>query len=259
MSFRSAFLASSFLLAACGASAPGESQAQDSALTDAEFDKRLQEALMRNPEFILEAVEAYRQKMESEAGVATREAIANVFTELKSAQSGHAIGARAEDADVIVIEFFDYHCGFCKRAVDDVLSLASDNQSVRIVFQELPILREESRDAAIIALAAGQISNETYKSVHRQFMQTSGIIDEQRLNGIISKAGVSPGEINKAKKDNADTIEKRLNRSVEIARQIGITGTPAFIVSKADGSDFRLIEGYQPEVLSQAVETMLGS
>ncbi|MEM7671519.1 MAG: hypothetical protein AAF317_20755, partial [Pseudomonadota bacterium] len=144
LNLRPALIAGTLLLAACGASSSGSASAQnDEALTadQEEFDRQLREALMRNPQFILDALEAYRAELENNAAEARLETVNEVLPQLVSAESGHAIGASAEDAELVIIEFFDYHCGFCRQALDDVMTRAEDGKNVRVVFQELPILR----------------------------------------------------------------------------------------------------------------------
>ncbi|MEM9285363.1 MAG: DsbA family protein [Pseudomonadota bacterium] len=234
-------------LGGCSAAQDAES-AQTPALSDAEFDRMLREALMRQPEVIIEAIEAYRAQMEADAERASRDALAGLLPDLVGAKAGHAIGASTEDAEIIVVEFFDYHCGFCKRALDDVIALTSDDPTVRVVFQELPILREESREASLAALAAG-ISDgpDAYSAVHRELMQSEGTLDQDAIDAAIRRAGSSPRGVSQTIDQQSDDIEATLDRSIDMARQIGVGGTPYFVMINTKTDDIEILSGYTPE------------
>ncbi|MEO1656780.1 MAG: DsbA family protein [Pseudomonadota bacterium] len=226
-------------------------------ISDAEFDRMLRDALMRRPEVIIEAIEAYRAQMEADAEQASRQALAGLLPELIEAKAGHAIGASAEDAEIVVVEFFDYHCGFCKRALDDVIALTASDPTIRVVFQELPILREESRDAALAALAAGAADGpEAYSAVHRELMQAEGALDEDAINAAIKRAGSNPRTVTRTLDQQGDDIEARLDRSIEMARQIGISGTPYFVMVKPSTNDTEVLSGYLPQMFAETLAAL---
>ncbi|GGY41506.1 DsbA family protein [Parvularcula lutaonensis] len=258
MALRSALLFTAVLLSACGASAPSGAEAQTTQMSDEEFDRRLRESLMRNPEVILEAIEAYRASLEAEAALATRESVAGYLSELVRGEAGHAIGASADEADLVVVEFFDYHCGFCRSALGDVLALVEGDPGVRVVFQELPILREESRDAAEIALAAAKLDSDAYRKVHQALFQASGVLDDKAIDNAIKRAGLRPSTVRKIAKEQADAIDATVDRSMEIAQAIGVQGTPFFIVANPDTGTFDVLEGFRSEEFAALVESVRG-
>ncbi|MEM6913440.1 MAG: DsbA family protein [Pseudomonadota bacterium] len=246
-------------MAACaedGATVEGGSTAQPP-ITDEEFDRMLREALMRRPEVIIEAIETFRAQMEADAESASREVLAGLVPELVEARSGHAIGASADDAEIVVVEFFDYHCGFCKRALDDVIALVDDNPSVRVVFQELPILRDESRTAALSALAAGIDGGpQAYSAVHLELMRTEGTLDQKAVDAALRRAGASPRDVARVIDERSDTIEATLDRSIEMARNAGVSGTPYFVIINTNTDDIELLNGYTPDRFAAAFEAI---
>lgn len=258
MVLRRALLLSVLLISACGASTPSGAEAQDDPISEEDFDRMLRDALLRNPAVILEAIEAYRSGLEQEAALATRQAVSELMPELASGEAGHAIGASAEDAELIVIEFFDYHCGFCRNAVEDVLALVESDPAVRVVFQELPILRDESRSAAATAIAASGMPGADYGRVHSALMKTGGILDEEALERALKRAGLKPAAVVEARQANAEAIDATIDRSVEMARTIGINGTPFFIVANTKTGAIDLLEGYRPETFARLIADVRG-
>ncbi|NNU15034.1 thioredoxin domain-containing protein [Parvularcula sp. ZS-1/3] len=259
MTLRHALLSSVLLVAACGASAPTGAEAQSpSGMSDEEFDRRLREALMRNPELIIEAIEAYRTQLEEQAATASKESVVELLPNLVSAQSGHAIGASEEDASIIIVEFFDYHCGFCRTAMADVLALVEADPSVRVVFQELPILRDESRDAAAASVAAAKIDPDGYRKMHSALFQSSGVLDETAIERAAKRASLKPRALDKALEDHAEEIEATIDQSIDMARQIGIQGTPYFIVANPESGRFEILEGFRTEQFEAMVESVRG-
>lgn len=256
MALRPALLSSAILLAACGASAPSGAEAQSAGITDEEFDRRLREALIRNPEVIIEAIEAYQANLEVEAAAATRQAVAGLMPQLISADAGHAIGASADNAELVLVEFFDYHCGYCRRAMDDVLALTAGDSSVRVVFQELPILREESRKAAEIAVAAARVDPEGYRKAHAALMEAGGLLDEAAIEKAIERAGLKPKEVAEAREAYSDAIEGTIERSIGMAQEIGIQGTPFFVAANLKTGSIEILEGYRPEDFSALLKSV---
>ena len=254
MNFKTALL-SAAAIAAAGALgysvlSTGTAQ-QDIAGRDREaIEKIIREYLVENPQVVIDALDRYN---ELEALRAEAEAMAGLDTHLSALMSdedGYADGAPVDDAKVYVIELFDYHCGFCKQATDYVYDLLDQQDDVRVIFRELPILREESDYAAMAALAARD--QDKYRDLHFAMMNASGILTEQRIAKIAADLGMDVGAM-EAAIETAD-YDAMLARTRDIAIDIGVTGTPAFIVASADGGYSRMISGWQPETLSQSIE-----
>ncbi|MCQ8185098.1 DsbA family protein [Parvularcula maris] len=243
-------LASAGMLLSCS-EAPGDTAEAPAPVTDEAFEAQLVRVLDERPEIILEALENFQRRSEQQL-------IADVLPTLASAQAGHAIGASEEDASLILIEFFDYHCGFCQRAMDDVLALVEADPGVRVVFQELPILREESRQAARIAIAAAGLEGADYQTVHRALLETPGVLDEAAIERALRRAGVDAEAVTAALADNGEDIDRVLNQSVQIAQQLRIQGTPYFIAANPANGRYDVLEGYRPTDFEAFIEGARG-
>ena len=127
-----------------------------------------------------------------------------------NADSGFVAGKNIDAAKVAVIEMFDYHCGYCKRAAGQVKELTRNDPDVKVIFRELPILREESDIGAEFALAA----REQGKFLDFHFAIRSNHV---------------------------------------IAAEMGIEGTPAFIVATLDGNYIDFINGYSEAALKEKI------
>lgn len=259
--FRSALFAGTAFLAACGASSPadaGAASATAQKMSDEEFDRRLREALVRNPQMIIEALEVYREELEAQAAAATEDAVRAALPDLVKASSGVGFGADAENAELVIIEFFDYHCGFCRRALDEVLGILEDKASVRVVFQELPVLREESRTAALTALAAAQLGDDAYRKAHLAMMRHGGLLSGEAIDRVLKEAGLNVMKLDRIMETDRAIINDRLEDSIDHGRRLGVNGTPFFIIYNVKTQDLRLLEGYQPGYVDEAVADVLG-
>lgn len=206
--------------------------------------------LLDNPEILVEAINVYRTRQENaEAAQAKAGAVANLAT-LLDGENGYLAGADRSKAKVAVIELFDYHCGHCKRASGLVLELASNDDEVMVVFREFPILRPESELAAEAALAAR--SQGQYLDFHFAMMTANGVLTKAR---ILSIAKAHKLDVKKLEADmRAPEISNAILDTVRIAREMGASGTPTFIIASLDGDYIDVISGYSEEVVRRSVE-----
>ena len=200
-------------------------EASFSAAQKEELGTIIKEYLMDNPSVIMEAVESYRTQQEREAQKQAEERIA---ANIDALTSSDAPSVGNPEADVTVVEFFDYNCGYCKRALPDIQKVVDQDDNVRFVFQEMPILGDSSRKAAEWALAAHNQGK--YFEYHVALMEHRGPKEDDQLEKLASDVGL---DVEQMKKDIASgDIDKELQEALNMAREIGVSGTPAFIVGK---------------------------
>ena len=158
-----------------------------------------------------------------------------------------------EDAPVTIVEFFDYNCGFCRRATDFVFDLKAKDDDLELVFQELPVTNQASRGPALAALAIAD--TEHYAPFHREIMQAAGLVDADRALVIAEELGVPVGPIEAALAEGAaqEALHARLDESIDLADALGIDGTPAFLIASPDASFVRIIPGYNEAAIREAV------
>ncbi len=201
--------------------------AEDHKFTDGqkeEIEMIIHDYLMAHPEVIMNSVEQHRQTAETESEKAFDEKIKASGDALYKDPSSPVAGNK--DGDVTVVEFFDYNCGYCKSAFKDVQTLINEDKNVRIVFKEIPILSEASHTAARYALAADKQGK--YWEFHSTLMEKGGSNSTESIEKVASGIGL---DMEKLKKD-ADSPEIRatLEKNLELARAIGVTGTPGFVI-----------------------------
>ena len=224
-----------------------EDVAPDRAATEA----IVRDYLLENPEVIVEALERWRDQREAEAQTLAEEASQTALPMFLSGEAGFAMGAAPGEADVLVVEFFDYHCGYCQRAADFVFDLAEED-GVRVVLQDLPILRQESREAALAGLAAAEAG--AYPAMHRELMRASGVLDDRAVQKAARRADADGALAVLADEAARARLEAKLAASVDAARAMGLDGTPSFVVAEPGGALIRVIPSYAPEAVQAAID-----
>lgn len=223
LGFKARFLLSTVALGIIGASAFSGGAA---AFTDGEKEEinaLVRQYILDNPEIIPEAMMKYELEKQDIAKKKKAEAIAENKKALTAKDLPYLGNPKG---DVTVVEFFDYNCGYCKHAVSNLMKLVEDDKNIRVVFHELPILGPSSKVAAQWAMAAHRQGK--YFEYHRALMEHRGGKDEATLKRIGKRLGL---DTDKLKKDaESDAVKKDLLKSANLASEIGISGTPAFIV-----------------------------
>jgi protein-disulfide isomerase len=206
------------------------------------IEQIVRDYLMRHPEVILEAVDALEQKRKAESEQQQREAVIAHRAEIFEDATAPVLGAAT--ANVTLVEFFDYKCPYCKQMTAPMMRMLQDDKNLRIVFKELPILGPDSVIAARAALAAQRQGK--YQPMHEALMRTRGTFDEATILRIAGEVGL---DIQKLKADmNAPEFMQILERNRRLARDLQITGTPAFVIGE------RLIPGaVDPETLVKLI------
>jgi protein-disulfide isomerase len=168
--------------------------------------------ILNHPEIIPEAMKRLQDRETGKLVSAHRSALQTPFP-------GAWAGAR--DADVTLVMFSDYSCGYCRASVPDVDRLLREDKKLRIVWRELPILGPGSDQAARVSLAAAKQGK--YLDFHRR-MFAAGTPSAAKLATVSKAAGVDA-----AGARGAD-IEREIDANIALARTLGLTGTPSFIV-----------------------------
>lgn len=198
-----------------------EAASASASLDKAEVEKIIEEYLMANGKVIMDAVEAYQRKDIQDRSAA---GIANNKEALFNDDQAHFLGNK--DGDVTVVEFFDYNCGYCKRVLPDIQALVEADKNVKVVLIDFPILGPTSETAARWALAAGK--QDKYFEYHRALMEHQGQISEDALREMAKTVGL---DVDKAATDaNSTETTLHIEKNRKLGQDVGITGTPAFIV-----------------------------
>ncbi len=230
--------------------APSRVSTSFSDLQEDEIRELVRDYLLANPEVIIEAVNVYSARQRQQSAALAKEGAAANLSALLDPTHGFTAGKNPKKATVALIELYDYHCTFCKRAAPLIKEITAQDAAVKIVFRELPILREESNYAAEISLAARDQNK--FLPLHFAMMDAKGTLTKERVHSLAKEQGI---DVNKLK--NSRTKAEVANAIIEthqIAADMGIDGTPAFIIAALDGSYVDVVSGFRPEELIEKIE-----
>ena len=188
-----------------------------------EMGEMIRDYLLQNPEVVEEAMGVLRAQRQEEE----RRRAAAAIAENSEALRAHPLSPVSGNAggDVTVVEFFDYRCGYCKRALPALTALLAEDANVRVVWKEFPILGPVSDLAARAAMAADRQGK--YYPLHRALMEERELT-EQKVLEIAGRTGLDTARLQQDMGDPA--IRSYLEETRALAQAIGITGTPAFVI-----------------------------
>ncbi|KPF72091.1 disulfide bond formation protein DsbA [Bosea sp. AAP35] len=187
----------------------------------------IRETLLQNPELIQEALVELERRNTVAQAEAQRSAVTAEMSRLIDPATSAIVGN--PQGDVTIVEFMDYNCGFCKRAVEDVRVLAKEDPKLKIVIKDFPILGPDSVEASRVAVAAmTQLTGARYFEFHNKLMATKGRINGAKALEVAKEAGA---DVERLKKD-MDSAQTRavIESTVALGDRLGLTGTPAFIL-----------------------------
>ena len=219
---RVAYVAVAILLLLVGAGAAWLWQARGKdASSLAVADRAAVEDVVR--EYILNHPEILPQAMQNLQRRENAKQLASVRGDLETPFPGAVMGN--PKGKVTLVMFTDYACGYCRQSVPEVDALIAANPDLRVVVRELPIIAPASEDAARWALAAA--SQGRYPAFH-QAIFAAGQPNTAAIEAAARTAGL---DIEAARKASADPkVDQEIARNIEFARQLGVTGTPSWII-----------------------------
>lgn len=203
-------------------------QAQD-AFTPAQREAlraMIRQYILENPEVLIEAIEGLETRRNAENQDRQRRALSERRQQIISDPAHPAIGNL--NGNVTVVEFFDYRCPYCRRMHDPLVELLRSDPQVRFVHIQLPILGPDSVIASRAALAAR--AQNRYAQFHDALMRGNTTLNEATILRIAGQAGL---DVNRLRADMASPqIEQQLQANLHLAEELGINGTPAFIIGE---------------------------
>lgn len=200
---------------------------QSSAGVDrAEVELIIGEYIKEKPEIIVSAFQAFQVKREEEEAKAAESSIRDRKDDLENDPTTPFVGN--PKADVTIVKFSDYNCGYCKRVVPTFEKLLEEDKNIKIVMKDFPILGDISMRDSEAAIAAFRISPDKYWAFHVKMMQ-SGPKNDAQLFDMAEKAGIDKDKL-KAEMEKPEVKEK-IQKNLALGSEIGVRGTPAFIIN----------------------------
>ena len=197
----------------------------DKNINEQEIENIIKKYILENPEILIESLEKFsaNQKEKEQKSFVN---ILNNFYDTKAYESLPRIGNM--DSKLIIIEFVDYNCGYCKKTLSTISKLMKNFDNIQIVFIDYPILSESSEIAARASLAANE--QNAYFEYHSILLNNTKLINENILYKIAKELSL---DIGKFKKDiSSEKIKNNIIKNIKFANSLKIKGTPTFIIGK---------------------------
>ena len=219
-----AFVAATLLAIA----APLPASAQMTPAQRGEIEAVVKDYLLKNPEVLRDAFVELERRQKAEEEEARIKAITDlsglIFNAPKQAVLGNPNGK------VTLVEFFDYNCGYCKRALDDITSLVKEDKDLRFVLKDFPVLGPGSVEAAEVAIAMlNQANGDKYWQFHAKLLGSRGQVGKAQALAVAKEVGADMARLEK----DIVTPQTRavLQDVMKIADKLQLTGTPTFVLA----------------------------
>ena len=190
------------------------------------LDQEIKDFILKNPEIIIESLQKFEAKKENEKKLENKNKINALSNQIYNSESlfeGNKLSNK------IIVEFFDYNCSYCRRAHLDLKKIISEDKNIKVIYKNYPILSENSLKLAKYALIISEIDKQKFIKFHNLILTNKGMINEDVLNSILKQLNIDKNYIKK-QMDNEE-INQKLQNDIELAKSLGLRGTPAFIIS----------------------------
>jgi protein-disulfide isomerase len=193
-----------------------------------EIEKIIREYLVQHPEVLQEAIAELEKKQAAEDSEKKQAAVtdnaATIFSSARQVTVGNPQG------DVTFVEFFDYNCGYCKRAMADMMDLMKTDPKLKVVLKEFPVLGPGSVEAARVAIAV-RMQDKTgkkYLDFHQRLLMGRGQADKARALAAAKEAGL---DVARLERDLAsDEVKATIEENLKLAEKLGLNGTPSYVI-----------------------------
>ncbi|MFW5642100.1 MAG: DsbA family protein [Roseicyclus sp.] len=201
------------------------------------FRAEVRAYLLENPEVLMEAIAILEER--ENAAQAERDRTSVAANEDALFRSAFDWVGGNPDGDIVLVEFMDYRCGFCRRAHPEVEDLIALDGNIRYVVKEFPVLGEQSVLASRFAIATRLAHGDAaYGEMNDALMMMRGDVTPEALNAVARDLGLDPAPILAAMDD--PLVGQTITYNRELATRLQISGTPSFVFGD------RLVRGYVP-------------
>jgi protein-disulfide isomerase len=193
-----------------------------------EFERIIREYLLAHPEVLQEASNELEKKQTEADAAKRRESVKEHSQALFYSPRQVTIGN--SQGKTTLVEFFDYNCGYCKKALTDMLGLMQQHPQLRVVLKEYPVLGPGSFEAAQVAVAVRMQdpSGKKYLAFHQKLLGGRGPADRAHALAAAKEAGL---DVKRIEKDMAsDEVKATLDENRQLAQALGLAGTPSYVI-----------------------------
>jgi protein-disulfide isomerase len=207
--------------------APAAQAAAAAPLSRSDVEAIVRETLIKHPEILQEVMAELEKRASADEADRRKEALAANRDRLIG--SPHSMVLGNPKGDVTVVEFFDYNCGYCKRALTDLIELMKGDDKVRVVLKDFPVLSESSVDAAKVAVAVkAQATPAKFLEFHQKLMGGRAQATRERALAVAKEVGLDMTRL--AKDIDGEEVKASLQETFQLAQDLGLNGTPSYVI-----------------------------
>jgi protein-disulfide isomerase len=198
----------------------------NNSVSKAEVQEIVKTYILNNPEAIIESLEEMQKRKIQEMKTKVQSLIQGKKPDLEN--STHSPFYGNDKGDIVIVEFYDYNCGYCKKANNILSELIAADTGVKVILKPLPILGETSEYAAKIALAVFNSRPDKFKAFHDDMMNLKSFTKEALID-LCEKHQLEYSNI----EDEMDKpeVKAEIQKIRDLAMEIEINGAPAFIIN----------------------------
>lgn len=195
-----------------------------------EIGRIVKDYLLKNPEILQEVMSELEKKQAVADAERHRAAVKQhakaIFESTRSVVIGNPQG------DVTMVEFFDYNCGYCKRAFTDMVELMKGDPKLRIVLKEFPVLGPGSIEAAQVSAAVRlqDKGGKKFFEFHQKLLMGRGQADKARALAAAKETGFDVARIEKDM--SGEEVRQSIEESFKLAEALGLNGTPSYVIGE---------------------------
>ncbi|HEY1472698.1 MAG TPA: DsbA family protein [Pseudolabrys sp.] len=199
-----------------------------SAVQRGEIERVVHDYLLAHPEVLQEAMAELEKRQTAAEAEKHKAAVKEHAQKLFSSPNQVTLGN--PNGNVTFVEFFDYNCGYCKRAMTDMLTLLKDDPKLKVVLKEFPVLGPGSLEAARVAVAV-RLQDKTgkkYLEFHTKLLGGRGAADEAHALAVAKEIGLNMAQLEKDMK--GPEVKATLEEDMKLAEALGLNGTPSYVI-----------------------------
>lgn len=192
-----------------------------------EIEQIIKNYIMKNPEILRDAISELELREKTAEMDARHKIVLNLQGPLYVSQSQEVVGN--PNGKIILVEFFDYNCGYCKKSLSDIVRLIKENPDLRVILKDYPILSERSIEAAEIALALRkQFTGEKFWEFHQKLLSLRTPVGSAEAIAVAKELGADTDRL--TKDAAAPEIKKGIEDNDHLGRALMLDGTPSFVI-----------------------------
>lgn len=208
------------------AAPPAARAAEFSKAQRADIERIVHDYLVDHPEVLQEAMTELEKRQQAAEAEKHKAAVKVHAKALFNSPDQVTLGN--PNGNVTFVEFFDYNCGYCKRALRDMLTLLKDDPNLKVVLKEFPVLGPGSVEAARVAVAVRMQAPKKYLEFHTKLLGGRGHADTARALAVAKEIGL---DMNRLQKDmKSPEVQKTLHQDFKLAEALGLNGTPSYVI-----------------------------